>query len=331
MFVSDRWRLSDRLIIEAGARADRDGVSRRWQASPRVGFVLGVLPNGTGILRGGAGRFVGRVPLLAGAFPAIEAPTIRRYESDGVTPAALPSVFTNVIDGALRPSNGRIWNLEYDHRLAPGLVVKLNHLERIGRDELIVNPVDDGDSSALWLSARGRSRYQETEATLRYSGRDERAVTLSYVRSRSAADLNAFDSYFGLLRQPIIRANEYGPTAVDVPNRIVVLGVIPVRTWLVSPIVEIRDGFPYSIVDGDQNFIGDRNRGGRYPRFASLDLTIVKTVTVAGRRARIGFRSNHLLDNFTPLDVLNNAASARFGRFYNPLVRRIGLTFELQP
>jgi hypothetical protein len=118
---------------------------------------------------------------------------------------------------------------------------------------------------------------------------------------------------------------------VDVRNRLIVLAVIPVHAWLVSPLVEMRDGFPFSIVDANQDVIGSRNAGGRYPRFSSVDLTVMKTVTVAGRRARIGFRSNHLLDNFTPLDVQNNVASPAFGRFYNPLVRHIGLTFELQP
>ena len=35
----------------------------------------------------------------------------------------------------------------------------------------------------------------------------------------------------------------------------------------VAPVLDIRNGFPLSNIDEDRNFVGERNRAGRYPTF----------------------------------------------------------------
>jgi hypothetical protein len=42
----------------------------------------------------------------------------------------------------------------------------------------------------------------------------------------------------------------------------------------VAPVLDIRSGFPLSVIDEDRNFVGPRNRAGRFPNFASLDLQV---------------------------------------------------------
>jgi len=58
--------------------------------------------------------------------------------------------------------------------------------------------------------------------------------------------------------------------------------------------LDIRSGFPYSIVDADRNFLGPRDRAGRFPAFASLDLQVMKSVSLPGRwkkyRAQLGLK-----------------------------------------
>ena len=328
LFGQDAWRMNDRLLVELGTRFDRNGVIGRNNVSPRVGAVIGVLADGRGILRGGTGLFYERTPLLAGAFTSLDVQTVTRFAPDGSARDAVR--YVNTVTSPLRTASGRVWNVDYDHRLTKTLALRLNHLERRGRHELVVNPTLLSGQSLLDLTSSGGSRYRETEATLRYRGDGQRELTVSYVHSRSAADLNAFDAYFGNFRNPVIRANAASVTNVDVPNRLVALGVLPIEKWMIAPLVEVRSGFPYSIVDEDQNFVGVRNRA-RFPRFVSLDLSINREIELKGRRVRIGFKANHVLNNFVPRDVQANVGSPAFGTFYNSIVPRVGLTFEFSP
>src|SRR5262249_20588934 len=68
LFIQDRWRVNDRLMFELGFRSDRDDVVERVNYSPRAGLSVSLLPNGSGILRGGFGKFAERTPLAVGAF-----------------------------------------------------------------------------------------------------------------------------------------------------------------------------------------------------------------------------------------------------------------------
>lgn len=331
VFAQDAWRWNDRVLVELGLRVDRDGVIRRTNVSPRLGAVVGVLADGRGIVRGGIGRFYERTPLLVGAFEAIEAPTVTRFEADGVTQRGAAVAYTHRVDAPLRTPSGRVWNIEYDHRITTTVLAKVNHLEREGRNELLVEPDESPAAAAYLLSSRGRSRYRETEMTIKYDGEGDRQVSVTYVQSRSEADLNGFDGFFGNYRHPIVRANVYSRTNIDAPHRVVALAVWPLGPWLVAPLVEVRSGFPYALVDEDQNFVGIRNQGARYPRFYTLDLTVNREIRVKGRRVRVGLRANHLFNNWVPRDVQANIDAPSFGTFYNSIVPRLGLTFELRP
>ncbi len=328
-FAQDRWRLNDRLLLDMGFRLDRDGVLSEINASPRLGFALGVLRDGKGILRGGAGYFFGRTPLNVAAFPSYEKQAVTYFSG----PAAGRTVqFHHIAGQELHSPFGAIWNIEYNHRLTNTLIIKVNHFRRSGHRELIVDPFESGEVGALILNSRGRSRYRETELSFRYYRDEDHNLTWSYVRSRSEADLNAFDQFFGNFRNPIIRPNEYSLAPVDVPNRLIWRGLMLAPFGLLlAPVLEIRDGFPYSLVDENLNFVGPRNRGGRFPRLTTLDLGITKPVKVRKWTARVGFRIYNLFNNFNPRDVQNNVDSPNFGTFYYPIHRSWGGTVEFEP
>jgi hypothetical protein len=169
----------------------------------------------------------------------------------------------------------------------------------------------------------------ETEITVRYGATEERRLTISYVHSRSSADSNAFDLFYGNFRNPVVRPHQYAIAPVDVPNRLLVSGVLPFgKKWIASLMVEVRDGFPYSVVDQDQESVGLRNTGGRFPTFSTLDAKILRTMTYKGRKFRFGLRTNHLLNTFSPRDVQNNIHSPAFRRFYNGFPRLIAFTSQ---
>lgn len=327
VYLQDRWRPSDRLLVEYGGRIDRDGVLERFNFSPRVGASLSLWSSGAGVVRGGVGRFVQRTPLMAAAFESFERRTVTRYGADGSVAQSI--AYLPVREAEATPS-ARIASIEYDHRLARGWTARIGHLRRDGSREFLVE--ERPDRGVLALTGNGRSQYRETELTIGHLDGLGRSLSVSYVHTSSRADYNHLDRYFGNLRQPLVRANAFARTDVDVPHRLIARGIIPVfGAWQVNPIVEIRTGFPYSLVDAAQDFVGVQNDGGRFPVLATLDLAVNRVIAVKGRRVRIGVRTNQLLNRFTPRDVQNNVDSGALGAFYNSIDRRIGLTFQILP
>ncbi len=328
VFVQDRWRMSPRLLVEAGARADYDGVLGRTSLSPRLGVVAGIFPPDVGVLRGGVGIFCERTPLNVAAFESFEAATVTSFAADGTTELSPPITWVHRTV-ALDTPRAFVWNIEYTHRFGPDVFVKVNHLERSGSREFIVDPVTTARGHELQLDSRGRSEFRETEVSVRLGRSDDRQVTASYVRSHGVGDLNAYDVYFGAVRQPVIRSNEYSLAPVDVPNRLLLRAVVPVtRKWSASGLLEVRDGFPYSVVDEDQAFVGARNTGGRLPALRTLDVSLLRLGRILGREVRYGLRVFHVLHTFEPRDVQNNVDSAEFGGLYNGLLTRIMFTLQ---
>jgi hypothetical protein len=319
-FAQDRWRPHERLLLEFGARLDRDGVLRKATLSPRLGTSIGIWPGGRGVLRGGIGRFVQQTPLLVAAFEDLEARTV---EDATGTVTLQPR---RRVEGTPR---SMVTSVEYDHRLAAPLTLRLGYIRRDGKREYVVD--QQTSAGAVLLSGSGRSRYREFEATLAYLD-GERTASLSYVKAQSWSDYNGLDRYFGNLRQPLIRPNRFARTDIDVPHRVLLRGTLPLPGRLqLAPLVEVRTGFPYSLVDASQQFVGAQNDGGRFPMLATLDVAVNREITVRGRRVRLGVRSHQLLNRFTPRDVQNNVDSGALGTFYNPIERRFGVTLQILP
>lgn len=330
LFLGDRWRVNDRLVLEPGVRFDRDGVLENNHLAPRLGFVFQLLPEARGVLRGGAGLFYDRTPLYAGVFGSLSERRITRFAADGQTLQGRPLHFTHRLAQDLDTPYSLTWNLEYDHRLTNNLILKTNFLRRRGFHEFLIDPLQGGSSGALLLDTRGRSTYWEWEWTARYGLGEKHELLFSYVRSRSKRDLNSFDTFFGNFRRPIIRANEFSLGDTDAPNRFLFRGTFPLlEKWTVAPLLEIRDGFPYSLIDEEREFVGTRNRGGRFPVSASLGLRILRWIKVGGIKARVGVRVINALNHFNPRDLQNNIHAPSFGQAFNTVDREFRILFQI--
>ncbi len=330
VFGQDRWRLNDRFILEYGARLDRDGVLKRNNFSPRLGMVIGVLPDGAGILRGGAGLFYDRTPLNVAAFGDYERPTLTRYGQDGQTiQEVLPFGLESAPD--MRTPYSLTWNVEYDHRINKQWLFKTNFLRRKGFHEFVIDPLE-APLPLLRLDSRGRSRYWEWEFTGRYQPREDSHLLLTYVRSSAQRDLNSFDSFFGNFRNPIIRPNEFSRADIDTPHRFILQGTMMLPgKWIFSPVVEIRQGFPYSLLDEERDYVGPRNLAGRFPLLKTVDIDIQRWFKIWKWKTRLGIRIFNALGTFNPRDFQGNVDAARFGVFSNTIPRLFGGTFQIEP
>ncbi|HXQ73914.1 MAG TPA: hypothetical protein VN844_25655, partial [Pyrinomonadaceae bacterium] len=234
-----------------------------------------------------------------------------------------------LLDSKLRTPRSVNWNLQVDREWIKNLFVRVGYQQRQGRREFVLNPSEQNGESILGLNNSGSSRYRELEVTAKYKLREHDEFIASYVRSSAIGDLNDFNSYFGNFENPIIRANERSRLVFDVPNRFLFRGEFHTKyglTW--SPVLDVRTGFPFSLIDEDRNFVGVRNRAGRFPTFVSLDMQVLKTISLPGPfnkyRAHLGLKVFNVTNHFNPRDFQNNLASDSFGNFTNGVGRKFG-------
>ena len=156
------------------------------------------------------------------------------------------------------------------------------------------------------------------------------------LRSSSQGDLNDFNSYFGNFENPIIQPNEHSRLNWTRPTVSSFWGTLQsqVPNHVGAGLLTLEPDFPSSFINEDRNFIGPRNSAGRYPNFASLDVQVFKTISLAGRlknyRALLGFKIFNVTNHFNPRDFQNNIDSASFGGFYNGVGRMYGTRDNLR-
>ena len=328
-YVQDRWRLTDRLGFDIGFRYDYDRLVSEHQLAPRVSTAFALDRKGRTVIKAGWGVFYDRVLLYADRFDRFQRRVERNFGADGL-PEGSPLVFApRVAEEGLDMPRSTTWNVELSQVLAKDLQLRVNYRERRGSKELIVDRVEDGASGTMLLSSGGKSLSRELDVTLRVK-REKNELFLSYARARTTGDLNDFAALYQDLRTPLFLANERSLFRHDVPHRALIWGIWHVKGDItVSPGVEWRSGFPYSVWSEGYLPLGERNRGGRFPKFLSVDMRVMKGLTVKARKIRVGFQIFNLASHYNPRDVVSNLASPRFGEFLNSVDMGFSFRFSL--
>jgi hypothetical protein len=330
-FAGDTWTINSRLTVSLGLRFDSDSITSSTHAAPRVGFLIALTKDGKTLLKGGAGLFYDRVPLMIPAFADLPDRTVTTLGPSG---AAASSVFyRNEIIARLQNPRSTSWNLELDRQILRGLFLRAAYEQRNTTRDFVVSPVSDGTTGTLGLSNSGRDSYREFQVAARYKiGRH--VLNASYVRSRAFGDLNDFNQFFGNLAQPVIQPDARGRLSFDAPNRFLFWGTFEApRKLTLVPVYDLHSGFPYSVENEFREYVGPRNVD-RFPRFSSFDLQITHPIVLHfGEKhihARVGGTVFNLFNHFDPRDVQNNLASARFGGFFNTSWREYRGKFVLE-
>jgi hypothetical protein len=334
-FAQDHWVLNDQLALDYGLRFSGQTIGETAAFAPRAGVVYSPGKGGKTIFRAGVGIFNDRVPLLAGDFTSNPTRTVRFFDPQG-QPLGSPLVFRNayvkVGEGGQRiippgrtlgstPYN-LTWNLELNRELAPHVVLRFSYLSSRTFDQFVVDPlVVPGSEPILLLTNTGGSRYHEFESTLRVHASSRTDLNCSYVWSLARGDLNTLTQIFVPFEQPVIRPNFYADLPSNVPHRVVTWGRFKLpREVTVSPILDVHSGFPYSVNDVLQNYVGAPN-SRRFPAFFSLDLQLTKDFRVPvipwlnKHKVRGALQIFNITNHSNPRDVYANVASPYFGRF----------------
>lgn len=332
LYAQDRWQVHDRLLVEFGLRFDHDGVLGRSHATPRVGAALNLDRDGTMAVRGGVGLFYERTPSTAGVFEQVETQTITDFDVTGTELLVPPMLYRPTTARDLDTARGRTWHLEYQHRVSSKVTFSAQHLRRSGSHELIVERVLGASGAELRLSSGGASRYRETGLQVQYTRNDRFHLDTTYVHADSAADLNAFSAFFNTVREPLIRRNEFAPTPSNAPHRLIARARLVVQQkWRFVPLLEIRSGFPYSVVDERLEFVGPRNRDQHFPTLIRFNIAAERQISFAGWRPWLGVRILNVFNRIEPRDVQNNLSSPGFGQFFNsdPIQLRVTVRVQL--
>jgi len=334
-FFEDKWTINDRLMLEYGVRFDRDTIAHENNLGPRLAFAFSPIRDGRTVVRGGIGLFYDRINLNTATFPQMQDRINTSFGLDGQQ--VIQRQHLALADGRFLTPRSVNWNIEFDREWLKNLLVRVGYQQRQATREYVLDPIQSATlGDTLSLSNSGRSRYREFQVTARYTFHGTDELNASYVRSRAFGDLNDFNSYYANFENPIIRRNEQSFLPYDAPNRFVFWGNFGVKYGItVAPVLDLRNGFPLSVIDEDRNFVGPRNRAGRFPNFASLDLQVLKSVSAPGRfsenyRFRVGVKVFNLTNHFNPRDFQGNVASDEFGGFYNGVGRKFGMKFVIE-
>lgn len=306
--IRDLWEPFHRVQFDLNLRTDFPTFGSA-SLSPRFAISYAVDDNGRTTIKASVGRFVGRVPLGALAFDQL---------GSRVDISLVPGI--GFVRRAFRPSLGPIYlphadmvSIELEHRLLRTLELQLAFRRRRGYELPTIDVSPTGGNTTL--ASNGSSDYKEFAVSVRQTWRADRELFVSYVRSSSVGEVNDYGSLITNLDAPLFEPAGITPTSTDTPHRL--------RSWatfqfpreiVVSPAVEWRTGFPYSLFDVYRHYVGTPN-SERFPNYFSLDVTTFKTFDILSRKWDLGLQFFNLTGHFNPRDVISVVNTPQFGQF----------------
>jgi hypothetical protein len=142
---------------------------------------------------------------------------------------------------------------------------------------------------------------------------------MSYVRASSNGELNDFGTLFTRLAAPLLEPGGMALAPSDVTHRLRGWGTVELpRRVVISPSIEWRDGFPFSIQDVYRHYVGTPN-SERLPVYFAADITAFKTFDLFARKMDLGLQVFNFTGHFNPRDVITVDRSVRFGELTNSL------------
>jgi len=325
-YAQDSWTVRPRVTLQYGVRFDHDSITGDNNVAPRGSFTAVLSRDGRTVLRGGAGIFYDPLPLNVASFDQFQDRVITDFAADGETIIGAPVFVKNIIASNLRTPRSVNWNIELDREWIKNFYVRAGYKQRKNRYESVLDPVTQANGDqVLELRTDGESRYRETQFTARYQFHGSDQIVASYTRSSAVGNLNDFNSYYGNIENPVIRPDARAPLPWDAPNRYLFWGNVSLPSqFALFAVLDVRDGFPVSVVDEDRNFVGARNEAGRFPTFLSVDTQLTKRFKLFNHNATIGLKVFNITNHFNPRDFQGNLASDDFGGLRNS----VGRTFR---
>ena len=314
----DVWRLHERFQVDAGVRVDGARQYGPIAPSVRSGVRYTLKTKALTVIKAGVGTFVGNVPLAAAAFARHPRRIDRRMGDLG---GEMIEAVYQPIAAALSFPRARVATVELERQIRPGLDAQIGFTKRESSRLATLDVPSQTGTVPIAIRSNGTASYHEIQLSVRQTWTDGQQIFASFVRSSAEGELNDFASVTQTFDVPLIQTGGRARFAADAPNRLLVWGTFNFpRKIVLSPVVEWRSGFPYSMLTQRQRYFGTPN-SQRYPPFMAADAVIYKTFTVHNRSADLGLQIFNITNHFNPRDVYAVVGSPQFGGFANGVGR----------
>ncbi len=312
LYAEDHWS-AGRLVIEPGVRLDWDQVVRQTLVSPRVAGSYLFLRGGDTKIVAGIGRYYDQTNLSLATLPLGGERTDYFYDPSGETLARPPVVTHFTLNEQVLKQAGYLnWSLGIEHQLPGSVYSRLEYTQKRGHNGWAYlnscTTLADCYSGDFTLSNIQSNKYDSIMFSARRSFRGGHMLFAAYTHSqaRSSAVLDFS------LEDPTFSPQVAGPLPWDAPNRVQSWGFLPLGKVLdVAYSVDWRDGFPFGLVNQDQQLVAPPG-ARRYPTYFALNLAFERRVMLFGYQwaFRAGF--NDITNRHNPFAVDNNINSPTF-------------------
>jgi len=346
-FAQDHWAPSPNFAFDYGARVEHQRLAASLRIAPRAGLAWTPFADRRTVFRTGYGQFYDHIPLDVYTFGRYPERTITTYAPDGSIVGA-PVQYLNVIGSVRGPRSffvngqaiaggfaprGSTWNAQVEHSFSRLLRIRGVYTDNRSVGLIVLERDILNVTNEIVLNGNGSSRYRQAELTARAAWKEGQQLVFSFTRSHAEGNLNGFDTFLGNIPTPRIRPNVYSNLPADLPNRFLMWGHwnAPFQGFQLLPIVEYRNGFPYTRLDALQDYVGTPNSSAtRFPHFFSADARVLKDFKVSPRYTlRLSVTGFNLTNHFNALAVHANVADPQSGVFFGNYHRRYRGDFEV--
>ena len=330
VYGQDHWSITRRLVVDPGLRLEWDRIAPGARVSPRL--AASYTPSGEDNIKvvGGIGVYYDESNLNLYTQPRSGTRIDSFYDPTG-TVLIRPPVQSIFQIGRLKKPWVLNWSVGIERRLPAEFFLRTEYLQKRGYDGwTYVNPCAGPEgcfSGQFSMESTRQDRYDAVDVSIQRRFRNGHVVYASYTRSksRSNAVLN-----FNILN-PYFSPQGGGPLPWDTPNRIVSWGILPlVKEFDLAYTLDWRQGFPFSVVNEDQQLVGAPD-GMRYPAYFSLNMALERRVSLFGFRWELRAGFDNITDRHNPYAVDNNIDSPTYltygstgGRSLTGQVRLLG-------
>ena len=313
VYAQDTWSLTKRLVLQAGIRTDWDRFTQSAMFEPRLSG--NVLPSGDDNAKFSLGWGIYNAPLnLSVIEQSLDQQQIDIFfDPTGTVPVGGPAISQFVLPPhRLRQPRFTTSSAGWQQKIRRNTLFDIELLARNGYHGFVYvdqNPAQVGGT--FLLQDTRKDRYRAATLTLRHFFSEDAQVYGAYTRSRAHTNqvLNpALGSIF-------FNAQQSAPLAWDVPNRFLTWGWTPTHIWKIqlSYFFEYRTGYPYSIVNLEQQLVGPPN-SSRFPNYKNLNLALEKKFAFRGYLWAARIEMVNAVNWQNPNVVVNNVDAPNFGQ-----------------
>ncbi len=318
-YVVDAWEVRSDTTIEYGVRQDWDELVRRVVLSPR--FSVAHSPFGSTRTRVAGGYAVvhdaSSIELFARSLDQYSVTS--RFGPDGIR-IDPPTITMFRADERYRSPRYQNLSFGVEHQFGPGIRISASALRRRGVQGLtyaalppVLEPDTPSSLTRFDLTNFRRDVYDSFSVTFHQTFGRDYSWMANYTRSRALS--NAVIDVSVDQRLQVI--NNFGRLSWDAPDRVLSWGYLPAwsRNWAFSYLLDLRTGFPFSIVRDTGQIVGAVN-SLRFPVNVRLNVHLERKFRLGRYRFALRGGINNVTNSMNATGVNNSIDSPNFLQYY---------------